>query len=91
MQINIKTVVKGCNILTLKDNEMIGRDGSKVVWKTCSFIQGDNISQDIIVDKDIFPLLAMGSIEDLIIEFQGEKKTGFQSVKVKIVGIDKKK
>lgn len=90
MEINVKCIVKGCNILVLKDNEMIGRDGNKVVWKSCSFMQNDNICQDITVDKDVYPLLAMGAIEDLIIEMSGEKKSTFQSVKAKIIGIDKK-
>lgn len=90
MQINVKCIVKGCNILVLKDNEMIGRDGNKVMWKSCTFMQNDNICQDITVDKDIYTLLSMGTVEDLIIEIAGEKKSGFQSVKAKVIGIDKK-
>lgn len=90
MQINVKCIVKGCNILVLKDNEMIGREGNKVMWKSCTFIQNDNICQDITVDKDIYTLLSMGTVEDLIIEISGEKKSGFQSVKAKVIGIEKK-
>lgn len=90
MQINVKCIVKGCNILVLKDNEMIGRDGNKVMWKSCTFMQNDNICQDITVDKDIYTLLSMGTVEDLIIEISGEKKSGFQSVKAKVIGIEKK-
>lgn len=90
MQINVKCIVKGCNILVLKDNEMIGRDGNKVMWKSCTFMQNDNICQDITVDKDIYTLLSMGTVEDLIIEISGEKKSGFQSVKAKVIGVDKK-
>lgn len=90
MQINVKCIVKGCNILVLKDNEMIGRDGNKVMWKSCTFMQNDNICQDITVDKDVYTLLSMGTVEDLIIEISGEKKNGFQAVKAKIIGIEKK-
>lgn len=90
MQINVKCIVKGCNILVLKDNEMIGRDGNKVMWKSCTFMQNDNICQDITVDKEVYTLLSMGSVEDLIIEISGEKKSGFQSVKAKVIGIEKK-
>lgn len=90
MQINVKCIVKGCNILVLKDNEMTDTNGNKVVWKSCSFIQNDNICQDITVDKEVYPLLSMGAVEDLIIDFSGERKTGFQTCKAKIVGIDKK-
>lgn len=87
MVISIKTLVTGCKILTIKDNEMTGNDGRPVKWTSVSFIQDDNISQDITCDKDVAPLLHADSKFDLIIDLQGEKKQGFTSVRCKIVGI----
>lgn len=82
-----KVLVTNCKILMAKENEMTGNDGKPVKWYSVSFIQGESISQDITCDKEVFPLLNVDGKSDLIIDVQGEKKSGFTSLRCKIVGI----
>lgn len=90
MNIECKAIVTNCKILQLKENEMIAADDNKITWKTVTFMTEDGISQDITCDKDIFPLLKTDSKEDLVIHIQGEKKTGYTSIKARIVDVVKK-